>query len=90
MGAVPTSQIGTASGVASLDSSGHLPSGQVPDLSGTYVPRFATPPTDHTTYPAYIDTSTTPPVLKGWNGSAFVALGDGTTITDNGDGTATF
>lgn len=37
VGAVPTTQVGAASGVASLDSGSKVPSGQIPDLSATYV-----------------------------------------------------
>jgi hypothetical protein len=55
-----------------------------------YVPGLATPP-DHTVTPVYADTSTVPPVVKGWNGTAWVAIGGGggTSLTDNGDGTWT-
>jgi Pectate lyase superfamily protein len=35
---VLTSQVGEPSGVASLDSTGHVPAGQIPSLSGDYLP----------------------------------------------------
>lgn len=37
VGAVPTTAVGAASGVASLDSGSKIPSGQLPDQSATYV-----------------------------------------------------
>lgn len=62
-------------------------------LSATYPALRSTPP-DHTVVVAYIDTSTVPPVLKGWNGSTWVAIGGGAataavTTIDNGNGTFT-
>lgn len=55
-----------------------------------FVPKLATAP-DHTVSPAYIDTTTSPPTLKVWNGSAWVAGGVtavttafGTTLYMNG------
>lgn len=65
----------------------------VTTLLSTLVPFGSTPP-DHTLIPAYIDTTTAPPTLKGWNGTAWVAIGgggssSGFTFVDNGDGTAT-
>src|SRR5690606_25909380 len=35
---VPSSALGSASGVATLDSGGKVPAGQLPDLSASYVP----------------------------------------------------
>lgn len=38
VGAVDINDVGSASGVASLNSSGHVPQGELPDLSNLYVP----------------------------------------------------
>ncbi len=61
--------------------------------SVTSYPPIRTTPPDPSTVVAYIDASTVPPALKGWNGTAWVAIGGTTapstvvTTTDNGDGT---
>jgi len=41
-----------------------------------YVPQQTTAP-DPTVYTGWLDSSTTPPTLKGWNGTAWVAIGGG-------------
>lgn len=38
---------------------------------------YGTIPPDHTRTPVYVDTSTTPPVLKGWNGTFWAPIGGG-------------
>lgn len=57
-------------------------------LAATYPALRSTPP-DPAVVVAYIDTSTVPPVLKGWDGSSWVAIGnaavDGALLTESGD-----
>lgn len=43
------------------------------ELNATFVTFGPTAP-DHTVAPVWVDTSTVPPVLKGWDGSAWIAL----------------
>lgn len=56
--------------------------------AATYPALRSTPP-DPAVVVAYIDTSTVPPVLKGWDGSSWVAIGnaavDGALLTESGD-----
>lgn len=65
-----------------------------PDPQTTYAP-FGPVPPDHTRTPIWIDTSASVPVIRYWDGSAWVAIpggggvGSSFLITDNGDGTAT-
>lgn len=66
-------------------------------LKATYPMLRSTPPTDAQRAAgavAYIDTSVVPPILKGWNGTTWTAVGGGTvtpvvTTVNNGDGTFT-
>jgi hypothetical protein len=70
--------------------------GEIAATLGTYpsiYPQLRPTPPDPTIAPAYIDTSTVPPVLKGWDGTAWVPLGSGGSstapdnvlVTDTGD-----
>lgn len=53
-----------------------------------FIPHQNTPPADPNVTPAYVDTSTAPPTVKGWNGAAWVPIGGtstgGVTVQDEG------
>lgn len=57
----------------------------------TFVSFGTTAPSNPALSPVWVDTSVTPQIVKGWNGSAWVAIGgaggSGAAIVDNGDGT---
>lgn len=80
--AVPTTEKGAAEGVAQLDENSLVPAGQIPmqaiadseELSLTFVPHQDTAPNEALTE-VWADTSTTPPTMKGWDGSGWVAIG---------------
>lgn len=91
IGAIPTSQKGTASGVAELDSSGKVPSSQLPayvDDVLEYTSKSSFPSTGETGK-IYVDTTTNK--TYRWSGSAYVeisaslALGETSSTAYRGD-----
>nr|DAL17852.1 MAG TPA_asm: hypothetical protein [Caudoviricetes sp.] len=71
-----------ANAIGDLVTSGRL---SEPALNATYVPHQDTPP-NPTITKAWADTSTAPPTVKGWNNSAWVAIGGGGGDFQSGSG----
>lgn len=96
VGAIPTSSLGKASGVAELDSSGKVPSSQLPSYVDDVIEATAKSnfPTTGEAGKIYVDTSTNK--TYRWSGSAYaeissggVSLGTTSSTAGRGDWTKT-